>query len=115
MGLVDSKYHIKLDPSVGPVQHAPRWVPVPLREVLKSTLDNLVKQEIIAPIQKPTSWISSMVVVPKKNGTLHPQDLNKAIQREHYPLHTIEDMATQLHGAKVFSVLDVRKGSGMSS
>ena len=38
------------------------------------------------------------------------QDLNRAIQREHYPLPTIEDIATRLHGAKVFSVLDVRKG-----
>jgi hypothetical protein len=55
-----------------------------------------------------------MVVVPKKNGTLRicldPQDLNKAIQREHYPLPTIEDIATRLHGAKVFTVLDVSKG-----
>ena len=55
-----------------------------------------------------------MVVVPKKNGTLRicldPKDLNCAIQREHYPLPTIEDIATRLHGAKVFSVLDVRNG-----
>ena len=39
-----------------------------------------------------------------------PARLNKAIQREHYPLPTIEDVATRLLGAKVFSVLDVRKG-----
>ena len=39
-----------------------------------------------------------MVVVPKKNGALwiclDPKDLNKAIQRKHYPLPTIEDVAT---------------------
>ena len=33
-----------------------------------------------------------------------------AIQREHYPLPTIEEIATRLHGAKVFAVLDVRNG-----
>ena len=55
-----------------------------------------------------------MVVVPKKNGTLHiclyPQDLNHAIWHEHYPLPTIEDVATRLHGVEVFTVLNVRKG-----
>ena len=57
-----------------------------------------------------------MVVVPKKNGALHicldPKDLNKAIQHEHYPLPTIEDITTRLHGAKLFTMLDVR-GCGM--
>ena len=55
-----------------------------------------------------------MVVVPKKDGKsricLDPQDLNEAIRREHYPLPTIEYIATRLHGAKVFTVLDVHKG-----
>ena len=55
-----------------------------------------------------------MVVVPKKNGALRicldPKELNKAIQREHYPLPTTEDVATRLYGAKVFTVLDVRSG-----
>ena len=43
VGRLEGKYHIKLDPRVSPVQHTPRRVPVPLREVLKSTLDALVK------------------------------------------------------------------------
>ena len=114
VGLLQGKYHIRLEAGVTPVQHAPRRVPVPLREVLQKSLDDLTKQDIIAPVQQPTPWVSSMVIVPKKNGTLRicldPQDLNRAILREHYPLPTIEDVATRLHGAKVFTVLDVRKG-----
>ena len=55
-----------------------------------------------------------MVAVLKKDGNLSicldPCDLNKAICWEHYPLSTIEDIATRLHGAKVFTVLDIRKG-----
>lgn len=81
---------------------------------LKETLDDMVQQGIITPVTKPTPWISSIVVVPKKNGTLRicldPKDLNKAILREHYPLPTIEDIATRLHGAKLFTILDVSKG-----
>ena len=55
-----------------------------------------------------------MVTVPKKNGKLciclDPKDLNHAIQHEHYPLSTTEDIATQLHGAKVFTKLDIQNG-----
>ena len=114
VGRLEGKYRIILDNSIQPVQHPPRRVPVPLRDALKGTLDDLVQQDIIAPVQQPTPWVSSMVVVPKKDGKLRicldPRDLNKAIRREHYPLPTIEDIATRLHGAKVFTVLDVRKG-----
>ena len=114
MGRLESEYRIRLDSKIDPVQHAPRRVPVALREQLRKTLEELVQQDILAPVTQPTEWISSMVIVPKKDGKLRicldPQDLNRAIQREHYPLPTIDEIATRLHGAKVFTVLDVRQG-----
>ena len=114
VGKLAGKYQIRLQGDASPVQHAPRRVPVALRDRLKTTLDSMVKAQIITPVTDPTPWISSMVVVPKKSGALRicldPKELNKAIQREHYPLPTIEDVATRLYGAKVFTVLDVRSG-----
>ena len=96
------------------MQHPPRRVPVPWREPLCSTLTDLTEQGIITPVQQSTPWISSLVVIPKKNGSLRicldPQELIWAILQEHYPLPTIEDVATRLHGAKVFTVLDVSHG-----
>ena len=41
---------------------------------------------------------------------LDPKDLNKAIRRENHPLPTIEDIATRLHGARLFTVVDVLSG-----
>ena len=74
----------------------------------------MVEQDIIAPVTTPTPWVSSLMVVPKKDGKirlcLDPKDLNQAIQREHYPLPTIEDVAIHLHGAKMFTEVDVRNG-----
>ena len=114
ISLLEGSYHIRLDPAVDPVQHACRRVPVPLRDNLKHTLDDLVRQDAIAPVTKPIPCVNSMVVVPKKNGTLRicldPNDLNKAIRREHYPRPTIEEVTTQLHGEKLFTILDVSKG-----
>ena len=66
-------------------------------------------------ISNSTQCISSLVVVPKKDSNnliicLDPTDLNRAIQRENYPLPTIEDVATRLRTAKVFSLLDICSG-----
>ena len=50
----------------------------------------------------------------KPNGKVRlcygPGDLNKAIQREHYPMKTVEEVAAELSDAKVFSVLDATSG-----
>ena len=112
VGLLEGEYHIQLKEDAVPVQHAPCRVPVALRDRLRNTLDEMVQQDIVAPVTQPTPWISCVVVVPKKNGMLRicldPKDLNKAIEREHYPLPTIEDIAPRLYGAKLFSILDAR-------
>ena len=69
---------------------------------------------VIRKVEEPTEWVSSLVVVEKPNGKvrlcLDPRDLNKAIQREHYPMQTVEEVAAELSDAKVFSVLDATSG-----
>ena len=67
VGKLDGEHHIHLDPSVDPVQHAPRRVQEALRSKLQSTLEDMVQQDVLAPV---TLWISSMVAVPKRNGKL---------------------------------------------
>lgn len=114
VGELAAQCKIRVDESVSPVQHAPRRVPAALRSRLIDELNGLEASGIIAKVEVPTDWVSSVVVVPKKNGKLRicldPKDLNKAIKREHYPLPVIEDIATRLCGARVFTILDVRQG-----
>uniref|UniRef100_A0A3P9BYY5 Caspase-8 n=1 Tax=Maylandia zebra TaxID=106582 RepID=A0A3P9BYY5_9CICH len=73
------------------------------------------RNQIICKVTDPTDWVNALVVVEKpKTGRLRvcldPRPLNKAIQRPHYPLPTLEDVTTKLAGAKYFSVLDARSG-----
>lgn len=74
----------------------------------------MTKDKIIAPISEPTDWVSSMVVVEKKNGSLRicidPKDLNDAMKRSHYPTPTIDDITNDLKGAKIFSTFDTKNG-----
>ena len=55
-----------------------------------------------------------MVVIRKPNGKLRicidPRDLNKVVKREHYPMRTIEEIATRMPNAKFFTVLDASSG-----
>ena len=55
-----------------------------------------------------------MVAVKKPDGRVHAcldtKELNDAIHCEQYPLPTIEEIATHLHGTKFFSVLNAQNG-----
>ena len=107
---MDGLYHMEVDETV---VHPPRKVPVALRHRLKEELDKLVKEGIITSVTDLTKWVSSLVLVNKQEKLricIDPQDLNKAVLRSHYPVPTIEDVATRLNKVKVFSVLDAKNG-----
>ena len=69
---------------------------------------------VIAKVKEPTDWVSSLVVVEKKNGKLRicidPKNLNDNLKRAHYPLPTFEEIVPDLGGAMVFSTFDARNG-----
>jgi len=114
LGCMDGLYHMEVDETVRPVVHLPRKVPVALRDHLKEELDKLVRGGIITPVTEPIKWASSLVLLNKPEKLricIDPKDLhvNKALLRFHYPLPTIDNVATRLNKAKVFSVLDTKK------
>ena len=110
----DYTYRITLDPEVPPVVHAPRRVPIQLKDKLQAELREMESQDIIARVTRPTDWVNSLVIREKENGRLRlcldPKDLNKAIKREHHPIPILEQITPKLAGAKLFSKLDARIG-----
>ena len=67
IGVLEGRYRNRLYGSVKQVQYAPRRGQVALRDEVEETLDELHSTGVIAPVTKPTPWISSMLAVPKKN------------------------------------------------
>ena len=65
VGCLEENYSIRFDDNIPPVVHPPRKVPVPLRETLKTELDNLVKNGVVAKLTEPTSWVFSLVIVKR--------------------------------------------------
>ena len=112
LGCLPGKYAIKIDDSVEPVINPPRRVPVALRDRVIKELENMTQQGVIVPQKDPTPWVNSMVTVVKGDKIricLDPTDLNKAIQREHYPMRTIEEVASRMPNAKCFSRFDAKR------
>ena len=115
LGCIEGEQHIKIKEDAQPVVHAPRKVPVALREKVKEELRRMEKLDVIEKVTEPRAWVSSMVTIwkPEKQKIricMDPKDLNDAIQREHYPMKTIEEVMTRMPGAKVFSTLDAQCG-----
>ncbi len=73
------------------------------------------KKEVKALVEKPTEWVSLLVVVEKRESgklriCLDPRDLNRAIRREYHPLPTLEKVTAKLSNAKFLTKLNARSG-----
>ena len=85
LGMFKDSYSIEIDDSIRPVVHAPRRIPVPMRNKVHEKLEQRANEGVITPVTDATDWVFSMVVVQKPNGQirlcLDPKDLNVAIRR----------------------------------
>ncbi|KAL1264137.1 hypothetical protein QQF64_004492 [Cirrhinus molitorella] len=113
-GVLPFTYKIQLKEDAKPVVHAPRRVPAPLRDKLKTELERMTSMGVIKKVEQPTEWVNSMVCVKKPNGDLRvcmdPKDLNANIQREHYQIPTREEIISEMGGTKFFTKLDASQG-----
>ena len=86
------EYSIHLDHRVPPVQHPRCNIPIHYREKIEKTLKEMEDLQTIAPVTRPTKWISLLTYHTKPDGSLRIcldlHDLNKAIIREHYKAPT---------------------------
>ena len=116
IGKFQGEYHITLDPSVPPIIHAPRRVPISLKDDIKHELEEMEQLDIITKVREgePTAWVNSLVYRRKPNGRLRicldPKDLNAAIQRDHHVTPTLEEILPKLNGATHLSILDASSG-----
>ena len=103
--------HLTVDPEVCPRIMASRRVPIAIRPQLKGELERLTGIDVNAPVDEPTPWVSQVVVMRKRSGALRvcidPQELNKALQSEHYTWPILEDVLRELQEATVFSKADL--------
>ena len=103
LGCLPGTYRIELAEGATPVVHSPRKIPVPQREKVVEELKRMEKLGVIVHQEEP-----------KPNGSVRlcidPRDLNAAMKRSHYPMKTVDEVASRLQGANTFSILDAKSG-----
>ena len=105
-------HHIDLEPgSQPPFKAVYRMSPVELEEVRRQ-LDDLLEKGFIQPSKSPFG--APILFVRKKDGSLRMcvdyRALNKITIKNRYPLPRIDELLDQLHGARIFSKLDLASG-----
>lgn len=115
LGKVEKPYKIKLKENAKPYAICvPRRVPLALRSKLQKLLEQMTKDGIIEAVDEPTEWCAPMVIVPKKSGDIRIcvdlSVLNDNIEREYFPMASVDYTLSQFSNAKVFSVIDANAG-----
>eukprot|EP00253_Pinus_taeda_P033590 PITA_33590 len=110
-------HHIYIEKDVRPVHQPQRRLNPHLKDLVKAELQKLLDVNFIYPISD-SKWVSPLVVVPKKNGKwricVNYRELNKATQKDHFPLPFIDQVLDTLVGKKFFSFLDGFSGAILS-
>jgi hypothetical protein len=98
-------HRIYIEKDARPVRQPQRRLNPHLKDVVKDELQKLLDVNFIYPISD-SKWVSPLVVVPKKNGKwricVDYRELNKATQKDHFPLPFIDQVLDTLAGKKFF-------------
>ena len=93
--------------------YVPRPVPLRMQEEVKKELKRMQDLGVIAESEGPSECCSPMVVATKSNGKIRICSdlikLNKSVQREVYPMATVENSLSQIR-VKYFSKIDANSG-----
>jgi transposase InsO family protein len=108
-------YDFQIDtiPGSAPPSCAPMRLAPPVLEYLKQDLEEMVANGYIRPSTSP--YAAPLFYVKKKDDAklrmvLDYRALNAVTIKNKYPLPNIDDLLNQLHGAKVFTKLDLAAG-----
>ena len=102
---------MKISTNTEHVIKPPRRIPHGIIDKVKQSLDSMQADGIIIKVTEPIEWVSLMVAAKKKNTEelcicIDPRDLYKALMGSNHPLKAIEEVASSIPNATVFSILD---------
>ncbi|KAL0303885.1 UNVERIFIED_CONTAM: Retrovirus-related Pol polyprotein from transposon.6 [Sesamum radiatum] len=105
-------HHIHLLPNQPPVNIKPYRYPHFQKDIMAALIADMLDQGIIQPSTSPFS--SPVLLVKKKDGTWRfcadYRGLNAITVRDRFPIPTVDELLDELHGAAVFSKIDLRAG-----
>ena len=108
----DLDFTIELVPEAVPISKAPYRMNILELNEIKLQLQELINKHYIRPSVSP--WGAPILFVKNKDGTLclciDYRQHNKMTIKSRYPFLRIDDLFNQIHGATIFSKIDLRSG-----
>jgi hypothetical protein len=108
----DIEFVIELKPCTTPIYKTPYRMATPELAELKEHINKLLEKGFIC--HNSSLWGAPVIFVPKKDSTqrlcMDYRALNEVTIKNKYSLPRIDDLFDQLHGACVFSKIDLRSG-----
>ncbi|XP_058449298.1 uncharacterized protein K02A2.6-like [Malaya genurostris] len=106
-----TKVKLFLKPNSKPIFCPKRPVPFNTISLVDAELTRLETSGIIQPVDF-SEWAAPIVAVRKPNGRVricadYSTGLNEALEANHYPLPTPDEIFAQLNGSTVFSIIDL--------
>ena len=96
----------------GPISQKPYPIAMKHYQWVKEEINKLLEAGVIR--NSHSSWSAPIIVVPKGDGgkrlVIDYRALNKVTRKFVWPMPKVEDIFSQLNGAKYFSTLDLRAG-----
>ena len=106
---IEHEIHIENDE---PFKEQFRHIPLPLLEEVRTSLQDMLEAGAIHPSQSP--WCNVVVLVQKKDGTLHFcldfRHLNARTEKDSYSLPRIQEALESMGGSAHFSSMDFKSG-----
>nr|GEW13498.1 Ty3/gypsy retrotransposon protein [Tanacetum cinerariifolium] len=103
-------HHIPLKPNTPPVNVKPYRYPHYQKQIMTDLIVDILKDGLIKPSHSPYS--SPVLIVRKKDGTwrfyVDYRVFNAITIRDRFPIPTVDELLDELHGAQIFSKIDLR-------
>ncbi|GJT35646.1 retrotransposable element Tf2 [Tanacetum coccineum] len=104
-------HRIPLLPNTQPINIRPYRHPPMQKDAIEVMVKGLLNSGVIKPSNSP---FASPIVMVKKDNTwrmcVDYRQLNKNTMKDKFPIPIIEELIKELHGATIFSKLDLRSG-----
>jgi len=108
-----AEHKIELETDHRPIHQSRYRMNPNYAKAVKEDIDRLLEAGFIEPVEE-ASWLSPIVVVPKKNGKLRIcvdyRKLNQATRKDPFPLPFTDDVLDEVAGHPLYSFMDGRSG-----
>src|SRR3954471_18312857 len=108
-----AEHRLRVDPKVKPVKEHLRRSAVQKRKAIGEEVARLLAAEFIRDIYH-SEWLANVVMVPKKDKSLHMcidfKHINWACPKDHFPLPRIDQIIDSTAGCEHLSFMDAYSG-----